>query len=108
MREAKATVKVLGVFLEDPGKPRYGYELMKLTRLGSGTLYPVLARLESAGWLTAGREDAHDLRRPPRTYYTVSAGAVEFFAARVTALAIDSTAEHEGRGWQDSNLRHLP
>ena len=39
---------VLKVFLEDPDQPRYGFELMKLTGLASGSLYPMLARLEGA------------------------------------------------------------
>jgi hypothetical protein len=40
---------VLKVFLEDPDQPRYGFELMKLTGMASGSLYPMLARLEGAG-----------------------------------------------------------
>lgn len=33
---------------------QYGFQLSKLTGLKSGTLYPILARLESAGWVTSG------------------------------------------------------
>jgi PadR family transcriptional regulator, regulatory protein PadR len=44
--------KVLKIFLEDPAQPRYGFEIMRLTSLASGSLYPMLARLERAGWLT--------------------------------------------------------
>ena len=46
---------VLKIFLEDPDQPRYGFELMKLTGMASGSLYPVLAKLESAGWLAKGK-----------------------------------------------------
>jgi PadR family transcriptional regulator, regulatory protein PadR len=49
--------RVIKVFLEDPGKPRYGFELMRLTGQPSGTLYPILGRLERAGWLAGGQED---------------------------------------------------
>ena len=38
--------RVLGAFLADPTAPRYGYDLMKAARLPSGTLYPLLTRLE--------------------------------------------------------------
>ena len=38
--------RVLGAFLTDPAAPRYGYDLMKAAHLPSGTLYPLLARLE--------------------------------------------------------------
>ena len=38
--------RVLRAFLEDPADPRYGYDLMKAAGLKSGTLYPLLGRLE--------------------------------------------------------------
>ena len=69
--------RVLKIFLEDPGQPRYGFELMKLTGLASGSLYPMLARLEGAGWLAKGREDIdpHVAGRPPRVHYTIVGNA---------------------------------
>jgi PadR family transcriptional regulator PadR len=79
---------VLKVFLEDPDQPRYGFELMKLTGLASGSLYPMLARLEGAGWLTRGKEDI-DLRaagRPARTHCTITGPAIS--AARVQLAAL--------------------
>ena len=50
----------------------------------SGSLYPMLARLEQAGWLTKGKEniDPHAEGRPPRLHYTISGAAVT--AARRT------------------------
>ncbi|HWN61971.1 MAG TPA: helix-turn-helix transcriptional regulator, partial [Streptosporangiaceae bacterium] len=38
--------RVLRAFLDEPTAPRYGYDLMKAASLQSGTLYPLLARLE--------------------------------------------------------------
>jgi DNA-binding PadR family transcriptional regulator len=75
--------RVLKIFLEDPGQPRYGFELMKLTGLASGSLYPMLARLEEAGWLAKGKEDIdpHAAGRPPRMHYTIVGSAAA--AARV-------------------------
>jgi DNA-binding PadR family transcriptional regulator len=74
---------VLKVFLEDPDQPRYGFELMKLTGMASGSLYPMLAKLETAGWLTRGKEDIdpHAAGRPARTHYTITGTAVS--AARI-------------------------
>jgi DNA-binding PadR family transcriptional regulator len=74
---------VLKVFLEDPDQPRYGFELMKITGLASGSLYPMLARLEAAGWLTRGREgiDPRAAGRPPRTNYMITGAAAS--AARI-------------------------
>jgi DNA-binding PadR family transcriptional regulator len=79
---------VLKVFLEDPGQPRYGFELMKLTGMASGSLYPMLARLERAGWLTRGKEDIDPRAagRPARTNYTITGAAVT--AARVQLAAL--------------------
>src|ERR1700733_2014521 len=74
---------VLKVFLEDPTQPRYGFELMKLTGMASGSLYPMLARLEAAGWLTRGKEDVdpHGAGRPPPTNYKITGASVS--AARI-------------------------
>ena len=79
---------VLKVFLEDPVQPRYGFELMKLTGMASGSLYPMLARLERAGWLSRGKEaiDPRAAGRPARTNYVITGAAVT--AARVQLAAL--------------------
>jgi hypothetical protein len=51
MRELNLTPRmatVIKIFLEDPSQPRYGFELMRLTGLPSGSLYPMLARRQPA------------------------------------------------------------
>jgi DNA-binding PadR family transcriptional regulator len=65
---------VVKVFLEDPGQPRYGLELMRRTGQPSGTLYPILARLEQQGWLTGAAEDIDPRAegRPARRVYRIS------------------------------------
>ena len=80
--------RVLKTFLEDPSRPRYGFELMRLTGLASGSLYPMLARLEEAGWLSRGKEDIdpHTEGRPPRLNYTITGAAV--VAARLQLAAL--------------------
>ena len=79
---------VLKVLLEDPDQPRYGFGLMKLTGLASGSLYPMLARLEGAGWPTRGKEDIDPRAagRPARTHYTITGPAIS--AARVQLAAL--------------------
>ena len=50
----------------------YGFEIMRATQLPSGTVYPLLRRLEAAGHVESSWEDAkraHDEGRPPRRYY---------------------------------------
>jgi PadR family transcriptional regulator len=57
---------VLAELACDPGRDRYGYELAKATGLASGTLYPILMRLEQRGLLEA-RWELGD-RRPRHVY----------------------------------------
>jgi PadR family transcriptional regulator PadR len=80
---------VLKVFLEDPGQPRYGFELMKLTGMASGSLYPMLARLEKAGWLAKGKEDLDPrvVGRPARTNYTITGAATSVARIQLAELS---------------------
>ncbi|MDH2427488.1 PadR family transcriptional regulator [Sphaerisporangium sp. TRM90804] len=70
-----AVATVLGVFLEDPARVRYGYDLMKETGFASGKVYPLLARLRGAGWLTVTEEDVDPAvaGRPARRGYRLTA-----------------------------------
>jgi PadR family transcriptional regulator, regulatory protein PadR len=50
----------------------YGFEIMRATDLPSGTVYPLLRRLEAASLVASRWEDAlraRDEGRPPRRYY---------------------------------------
>jgi PadR family transcriptional regulator PadR len=69
------TLAVLAVFLADPMVEWYGFDLSDQTKLKSGTMYPLLARLEKAGWLTSRIEDAdpHVVGRPRRRLYGLTA-----------------------------------
>jgi PadR family transcriptional regulator PadR len=81
--------RVIKIFLEDPGQPRYGFELMKLTGMSSGYLYPMLAKLETDGWLTRGKEeiDPRAAGRPARTHYTITGAAVTAARLQLAALS---------------------
>jgi PadR family transcriptional regulator, regulatory protein PadR len=74
VRVTTAVARVLRIFLDDPVAPRYGFELMQFTRFPSGTLYPILARLERAGWISGRLEtiDAAAEGRPPRRLYLLT------------------------------------
>ena len=62
----------------------YGFDLVEATALGSGTVYPILRRLEGAGLLRGRAErapQAHRAGRPPRRYYTVTETGAEALRA---------------------------
>jgi PadR family transcriptional regulator len=71
------------------GRELSGAEISREARLASGTLYPMLMRLEQCGWL-AGRweaEDPQSLGRPRRRYYRVT--GVGETRARATARELE-------------------
>lgn len=69
------TLKVLGTLLRSPRDELSGAEIGRAAKLGSGTLYPILLRLEQAGWLVSRWEveDPQVLGRPRRRFYRVTA-----------------------------------
>ena len=75
--------------LERPRAWQYGYELAQITRLKSGTLYPILMRLSDRGVLESKWQPSEKPGLPPRHMYrlTVNGGvfAREQIGATVTA-----------------------
>ena len=65
---------------------RHGFDIIDATELPSGTVYPILRRLERDGLVTADWEDhaiARNEQRPPRRYYELtSAGHAVLADAR--------------------------
>ena len=72
-RLTKTTTRALQAFLEAPGNWHYGYALMKVADLSSGTLYPLLARLTDDGWLESKWEDSELPGKPARQLYRLTA-----------------------------------
>jgi PadR family transcriptional regulator PadR len=66
------TQLVLGALLE--GDESYGAELGVRTHLPSGTVHPILARLEGLGWVESRWEDVDPSTagRPARRYYRLT------------------------------------
>jgi len=73
------TQRVLRAFLDDVSAERYGLEIMDVAELPSGTVHPILARLERLGWVESQWEeiDPRVEGRPPRRYYRLTASGVE-------------------------------
>jgi PadR family transcriptional regulator PadR len=72
--------RVLSAMVADPAVPRYGLEISKHADLETGTLYPIMARLERVGWVESNWEDP-DLSisdgRPRRRYYQLTRDGAE-------------------------------
>jgi PadR family transcriptional regulator, regulatory protein PadR len=85
LRLSPETVQVLESFVGRPADWRYGYELSRETGLKSGTLYPILMRLEKhrlleARWVATGEGV------PPRHTYRLTPDGLEFTRAKLAAL----------------------
>ena len=71
IRLTEPALKVLRLFSENLRQKRSGSEISKLTKVGAGTLYPLLDRLETAGWIVGEWEKINpsEAGRPRRRYY---------------------------------------
>ena len=72
------TQLVLRAMIADPAREMYGLEIGRAAELASGTIHPILARLEGCGWLESRWEDLdpHDAGRPRRRYYRLTPDGV--------------------------------
>jgi DNA-binding PadR family transcriptional regulator len=74
VRLSGPTLNVLRLFMNDVGRSWSGAEIQLAAKIGSGTLYPLLVRLEAAGWLSSKWEDVDpsSIGRPRRRYYSIT------------------------------------
>ena len=81
-------LKVMAALLADPDAEQYGLQLMQDTGLPSGTLYPILVRLERAGWVESRWEEADPVAegRPTRRYYRLTAAGASATRDEVARL----------------------
>jgi PadR family transcriptional regulator len=68
-------LKIIGHLISEPANGLCGADIAKATSVSSGTLYPILFRLEGAGWLESEWEsaDASEIGRPRRRLYRLTA-----------------------------------
>jgi len=96
-RGSLATLRVVAALCGATDRRSYGLELTEVTGLRSGTLYPILDRLEHDGLIEAEWEsvDRRDTVRAPRCYYhltdqglEVASGAADDLAGLASALRL--------------------
>ena len=78
-RMTMPTQLVLRALLVDPTAELYGSEIGEAAGLMSGTVHPILARLEGLGWVESRWEDVDPSAagRPARRYYTITGAGAE-------------------------------
>jgi PadR family transcriptional regulator, regulatory protein PadR len=72
---------ILAALLDASGRWSHGYELARLANVKSGTLYPLLIRLEAQGYLEAEWQQPVEGGRPPRHAYRLTASGVQLARA---------------------------
>jgi hypothetical protein len=70
-RVTPQTLKVLSALI-GATDPIWGLELVRRTGLMTGTVYPILDRLEELGWLRSYWEEPNDRPGPRRRFYVLT------------------------------------
>ena len=73
------------------GNIRYGFDIMDVTKLPSGTVYPALSSLEDQGFVRSTWESAEIARaekRPPRRYYEITRDGLRILDATLDRLRL--------------------
>jgi PadR family transcriptional regulator len=78
LRSSTQTFLLLEALLVRPAQWTHGYALSQQTGLASGTLYPILMRLEKLNWLETRWEEPGNAGRPPRHLYRLTSEAREW------------------------------
>jgi PadR family transcriptional regulator PadR len=78
LRISHQTLDILEALLARPSQWHYGYAISRQTSIPSGTLYPILMRLDKSGWLETRWEDAPTAGRPPRHLYRLTGNGREW------------------------------
>jgi PadR family transcriptional regulator len=83
-------LRVLRLFAEQPALSLAGSDVSKQTGMLSGTIYPILMRLERAGWLSSQWEnlDPRDAGRPRRRLYHLTALGFNKYQAAFAELGV--------------------
>jgi DNA-binding PadR family transcriptional regulator len=98
LRITGPTLKVIGQLMTAPTKGIAGAEISKETGIASGTLYPILFRLEQTKWITSEWEDIDpsEVGRPRKRLYTLTS-----LGLKESRSVFDSLVPSNGRiAWQ--------
>ena len=88
---------VLALLSEAGGKWMHGYDLVRATGVKSGTVYPLLIRLEAQGYLEAQWQPPAAPGRPPRHAYRLTDEGARFARKILAADAAPTSAARPRR-----------
>ena len=75
LRISPQSLALLEALLLHPAQWHHGYALSQHTAIASGTLYPILMRLEKLRWLETRWEEPGKAGRPARHLYRLTSDA---------------------------------
>jgi PadR family transcriptional regulator, regulatory protein PadR len=78
LRSSRQTLATLEELLARPSHWHHGYAISRRTNVPSGTLYPILMRLDKLGWLETRWENTVPQGRPPRHLYRLTGNGREW------------------------------
>jgi PadR family transcriptional regulator PadR len=78
IRFSHPTLAILDALLAHPAQWHHGYAICLQTGIPSGTLYPILMRLDKQGWLETRWENSVPPGRPPRHLYRLTGDGREW------------------------------
>jgi len=81
------TLTLLAAFADSPLEWRHGYDLSKATGIKSGTLYPILMRLNDRRLLETRWETSSQAGRPPRHLYRLTSEGLAYAEDELAACA---------------------
>jgi len=92
IRLSQAALKALRFLLDAPLVAHSGAEIARATHVQSGTLYPMLIRLEAAGWLRSEWEqiDPREQGRPRKRFYKLTSIGQNSANSALTDLQMNS------------------
>lgn len=98
-RVTTATVDVLDVLLGSAPEPTWGLRVIEISGRPAGTIYPILARLEAAGWVTSRWDDESHRRGPRRRMYRLTEDGSAAASAVSAAFRSRTAARGGSTAW---------
>jgi PadR family transcriptional regulator, regulatory protein PadR len=85
-RMTPATLDVLAALLDEPA-PTWGLRLVGRTGRPTGSVYPILERLERSGWVSSEWEDDPARTGPRRRLYRLTSDGAEAARSAISRAA---------------------